>query len=96
MVRGLYRAQLQQNLIAQILGGALTARTGEHVRERLGDEGLVAAPGAVLEVLADVRMLGLADLVAEVLLEVAPCLVAAAVSHFFAPGPAETMPRSCA
>ena len=52
--------------------------------------------GAVLEVLGDVGLLGLADLVAQVLLEVASRLLTAAVGHFVLLVAAALMPRSFA
>ncbi|CDK00463.1 hypothetical protein MIC448_2540003 [Microbacterium sp. C448] len=89
-------AQLREHLITKVFGRALAAGPRQDIGEGLGNESLVAASGAFLQMLANVGVLRLAHFVSQVLLEVSPRLVTTAIGHFFAPGLAETMPRSCA
>ena len=72
-------------------GAASLHARATHLGQRARDERLVLAAGAVLEVLGDIGLRRLADLVPEVLLEVAPGLLTAAVGHFLLPW----RPRRC-
>ena len=96
LVRRLRLAQPDQHLIAQLFGRGLLARPCHDISQGLGDERLVAASVAMLQMLRDVRVLRPAHLIAHVLFEIATGLVASAVGHLALPVAAVEMPRSLA
>jgi hypothetical protein len=93
------RQQLEQSrehLDAQLLGRGLLAGPRDDLGQGRRDQRLVPTDLAVLEVLADLGVLGVAHFVAQVFLQVTARLFTAAVTHFLLSDRAPAIPRSAA
>src|SRR5690606_20154163 len=89
-------AQLRKHEIAKLLGRGLFARTCHDLGQGAGDERLALARWAVLDMLSNRGVLGLAHFIAEVLLQILTGFLAAAIAHFLLLVAAVTIPRSAA
>lgn len=96
LMSGVRRAQAAEHLQPELFWSSLLAGARHDLGQCACNQRFSRAFGAVFDVLTDLGVLGLADLVAEVLFEVFAGFLATTVSHFLLLDVEGLMPRSTA